>query len=182
MTAERWLPVVGYEGWYDISSYGRVRRMKAYNNTFVGRILKEALDSRGYMFVLLSKKGVIGHFTIQWLVTEAFLGSRTDGKEVNHKDGVKENNHVNNLEWTTSSENSKHAYKIGLCIAPYLGKFGKDHNTSKQISQYDKSMTFLNTFESASLAKIKTGISHIDGCARGERKTAGGFIWKYINK
>ena len=127
MTAERWLPVVGYEGWYDISSYGRVRRMKAYNNTFVGRILKEALDSRGYMFVLLSKKGVIGHFTIQWLVTEAFLGSRTDGKEVNHKDGNKTNNRIENLEYVTKSENALHAFALGLRKPPC----GEAHGCAK---------------------------------------------------
>lgn len=99
---------------YEISNYGKIRRAESYNSTYVGKVLKQSLDRDGYLKVILYKNGKMKTIKIHRLVAEAFLGPCPDGKEVNHIDGNKENPHVDNLEYVTKSENSKHAFKLGL--------------------------------------------------------------------
>jgi len=111
---ERWRAVVNYEDWYDISDFGRVRRVKKWKGAVVGRILKNQADRYGYMSVDLNIDGDRLFSRIHRLVAAAFIGVCPDGKEVNHKDGDKANNHPENLEYVTSSENQRHAYAIGL--------------------------------------------------------------------
>ena len=132
---EKWLPVIGYEGWYDVSSHGRVRRMKAYRNTFVGRILKEALDGRGYMMVHLSKDGIVRNSTIHRMVTSAFIGPCAEGREVNHIDGHKTNNRIDNLEYVTKSENALHALRLGLQKPVRGEKHGNSKLTEEDVRE-----------------------------------------------
>ena len=72
------------------------------------------------------------------LVANAFIPNPENKRCINHKDGNKKNNNINNLEWVSYSENMKHAYRTGLAIPPqtWLGKFGKSHPMSKPINQY----------------------------------------------
>ena len=114
---ERWRPVVGYEGWYDVSDLGHVRRMKSGHSTWIGRILKGTLNNCGYIQVSLCKDGGQRVRRIHQLVAAAFIGPCLDGKEVNHKDGVKPNNVATNLEYVTPSENTLHAVRNGLFAA-----------------------------------------------------------------
>ena len=116
-TTERWLPVVGYEDWYDVSNLGRVRRMAPARGTWVGRVLKGYHSSctSGYVRVILCDDSDVKHLcTVHQLVMAAFIGPRQDEKQVNHKDGIKTNNHLYNLEYVTCSENHYHAYATGL--------------------------------------------------------------------
>lgn len=117
MSEEKWIPVVDYEGWYDVSNHGRVRRMKPGPGARVGRILKESLGDCGYMDVGLHKEGSQHTVKVHRLVVTAFIGPCPDGKEVNHKDGIKRNNAAINLEYVTSSENQLHSYRRGLQVA-----------------------------------------------------------------
>lgn len=109
---EEWRDVVGYEGYYKVSSYGRVMSMN-YNHTGVPRIMRGGNHPQGYknveLTIGLSKKTALVHR----LVAQAFLEYDKD-KEVNHKDGDKGNNHVANLSMVTPSENMKHAYATNL--------------------------------------------------------------------
>jgi len=111
---ENWLPMPDFEGWYEISDYGRVRRVRAYNSTYVGRFLSQPNDGRGYLQVCLCKNGK--HYVARphQLVMAAFVGPRQGDMQVNHKDGVKTNNRLDNLEYVTRSENAIHAYGLGL--------------------------------------------------------------------
>jgi len=111
---ESWKEVVGYEGWYEISDLGRTKRIKAATNTYAGRILKPGLDGDGYHKVSLSKAGDIRSVKVHKMVITAFIGPRPEGKQINHIDGDKSNNRLDNLEYVTQSENMLHAYKIGL--------------------------------------------------------------------
>lgn len=105
---EIWKSVVGFEGIYEVSNLGSVKSI--YNN---GRILK-GYNCNGYRAVSMwkNKKGTIKY--IHHIVLESFLHERIDGFIVNHKDGIKFNNRLDNLEYSTYSDNNQHAYNIGL--------------------------------------------------------------------
>ena len=111
---ERWLPVVGYEDLYGVSSFGRVKRIKEGPNTWPGRVLAHALGGAGYPFVGLWGENGKKQRYIHHLVSEAFIGTIPFGKEVNHKDGNKENNLADNLEYVTHAENLGHAAAAGF--------------------------------------------------------------------
>ena len=128
--AERWLPVIGYEGWYEVSDLGRVKRVSAGQGAIAGRILSSCGDGRGYLFVGLSINGTRRHYRVHRLVAVAFLGTCPEGKEVNHKDGNKTNNYLENLEYMTRSENMCHAYKTGLA-----SQRDKNNGNSKLIEE-----------------------------------------------
>lgn len=102
-TAERWLPVVDYEGLYEISDWGRVNSLP--RNTTRGGILKQATDKRGAKRVNLTKYGVQEVRLVHHLVLEAFVGPCPDGFEGCHWDGVPSNNYLSNLRWDTRESN-----------------------------------------------------------------------------
>lgn len=107
---EIWADITGYEGEYQISTYGRI---KSFKN---GReIIMRPLPTRnGYLNILLCKDGRHKNFSVHVLVARAFIPNPDNKQEVNHIDGEKFNCHVSNLEWSNRSENNKHAFRIGL--------------------------------------------------------------------
>lgn len=113
VTAEHWRPVVGFEGWYEISSIGRVRRVGRGKAARVGRILRPAVNHPGYLYVHLSRHNVQRNVSIHRAVAEAFIGPCPTGMELNHKDCDKKNNRPGNLEWVTRSRNTQHAHDNG---------------------------------------------------------------------
>ena len=128
---EKWNPVVGYEGWYDVSDWGRVRRMKATSNTFVGRIIKPYANNKGYKCVGLLNGVEQKTVTVHRLVMAAFVGPYPEGKQVNHKDGDKTNNRLDNLEYVTPSENILHAIDTGLIVS--CGESGTNSKLTNEI-------------------------------------------------
>jgi len=114
VTQERWKPAVGFEGWYDVSNLGNVKRVKPGKGTIAGKILKPYTPTLGYCSVRLSTEGKQRTIAIHRLVMTTFVGPCPNGKEVNHMDGNKTNNHLENLEYITHSENEHHAYMTGL--------------------------------------------------------------------
>lgn len=109
---EEWRPVIGYESIYSVSDVGRVRRDKPYQSTCAGKILKQQILKR-YLAVPLNNKGA-WNVHVHRLVAEAFLGPCPDGCQVNHLDGNKVNNHIENLEYVTPRKNTQHAIDAGL--------------------------------------------------------------------
>jgi hypothetical protein len=115
---EIWKSIKNYQN-YMISNMGRVKRLKGYCCR-EERIIRNNVGSSGYYQVALSVEGGPQKFhRIHRLVLEAFVSPCPKGKECNHKDGNKLNNNLENLEWVTKSENSRHALKNGL--TPTLG-------------------------------------------------------------
>ena len=114
---ERWLPVVGFEGIYDVSDFGRVRSIMKRKNTLVGRILKPSLNASGYRHVGLHKDGKHNTLRVHRLAMMAFIGPCPNGEQINHIDGNKINNRLDNLEYVTASENTRHALSLGLRVA-----------------------------------------------------------------
>lgn len=110
---EVWKDIQGYEGLYKISNKGEIKNAKTNN------ILKQYLSNRGYLRVTLFKKSKPKKFTVHRLVAENFIKNNYIQKEIselqiNHKDGNRSNNNVENLEWCTAQENTYHALKNGL--------------------------------------------------------------------
>lgn len=112
MSTERWKDVVGYEGVYQVSDMGGVKRMAGYS-CIVGRILKHIVDSTGYPKVFLSVNGKQKYVYVHRLVLEAFVGLRPSGLECCHNDGNKLNPKLDNLRWDTRSANQLDSVKHG---------------------------------------------------------------------
>lgn len=133
---EIWKTIVGYEGWYSVSSHGRVRREKNGPYTKIRkRILKPIKDSYGYYHIDLYKNGIQKNYTIHKLITIAFLGKCPKGLQVNHKDGIKTNNYASNLEYVTHYQNMQHARKNGFFKSKKGSKNGRAKLTEKQVFQ-----------------------------------------------
>lgn len=114
MTTETWRPVVGWEGYYEVSDLGTVRGVErkvphAYSGTITirSRIIKHHPHPAGHRLVCLNRGGVGGGVTrqVHQLVLEAFVGPRADGMDACHNDGDPANNRLSNLRWDTHSEN-----------------------------------------------------------------------------
>jgi len=111
---EEWRPIVGYEGWYEVSNLGRVRRIKAYNCTLPGLILRACRGTTGYLQVSLYRNNIGKSQSVHRLVAETFLRPCPPDYEVNHINGIKADNREANLEWVTSRQNMRHATRCGL--------------------------------------------------------------------
>jgi hypothetical protein len=181
---EIWKDIEGYEGLYQVSNLGRIKSLeRKVKNQFNEYIIKEKIkklsdNGHGYLHLTLYKNGKFKQFYIHRIVAEAFLSNSKNYLEINHKDGNKQNNCIDNLEWCTSSQNKKHAFKIGLKIS----KKGRDNDKSIKIKQMDKNNKLINIFYGIREAERKTNINHtsIILCCKGKRKTAGGYKWKYL--
>lgn len=108
---ELWLPVPGFEENYAVSDAGRVQRLTRGNGTRPGRVLKTG-NRRGYRFYALSVDSVTSYKAAHRLVYEAFVGPIANGMQINHKNGDKADNRLMNLEITTPSQNTAHAYRV----------------------------------------------------------------------
>jgi hypothetical protein len=136
---EIWKDIAGYESYYQVSNYGRVksldRRIEHLNRLVKGRILKINNIKDHYSSVGLSKNHKVRTFWVHRLVANAFISNDNIFPEVNHIDGNKHNNSTNNLEWVTRSRNMNHAYETGLQVVKEgtkpPAKRGSDHYRSK---------------------------------------------------
>jgi hypothetical protein len=114
MDPERWLPISGWEDSYEVSSHGRVRRMKVASGTRAGRLLACHAGQRGYPVAhLFDRVKRSRPRYVHALVMEAFVGSRPAGMCVNHIDFVRRNNRLENLEYVTPKENTQHSKRAG---------------------------------------------------------------------
>jgi hypothetical protein len=120
MSNEIWKPIHNYEGLYEISSHGNVKSFGRYRTHCrggkrfcKGRILKP-INNHGYLYVQLVKNEKIVRYAIHRLVLFAFSPTDVGNLQVNHKNAIKSDNRLENLEWTTSLENIHHSLKMGL--------------------------------------------------------------------
>jgi predicted XRE-type DNA-binding protein len=119
MSKEIWKPIKGFEDYYLISNYGRLKSLR------FNKIMKPSVQKHGYILASLTINSVVYYRYIHRLVADNFL-NKIEGKEVvNHKDGKKNNNYFENLEYCTDSENNRHA---GI---NNLKPFGTKHKNSK---------------------------------------------------
>lgn len=139
---EIWKDVVGYEGLYQVSNLGRVKsckRIVAHPNNkntpyqlYPERIMKQKQNRYGYMCIKLSKDSVRKDVMVHRLVAQAFIENTENKPFIDHLDGNKANNCVNNLEWVTMAENNQRAYDTGLKRKRHAGQFVKGITGSLQ--------------------------------------------------
>ena len=126
---EEWRQITGYEGRYDVSNLGRIKRIIGGQGTYANRVLKQSKNGVGYLQLKLSKENTNKHYYVHRLVATAFIGPCPEGKQVNHKDGDKTNNRPENLEYVTPHNNILHSIMVGLRIAAC----GEKNGSSKLI-------------------------------------------------
>lgn len=116
-TVEIWKDIPGFEGWYAVSSLGRIMRLRDGNLTRAGHILTPQKDACGYMRVGLSKNGVNPTCKVHRLVLSAFVGPRDNTWDANHKNFVRHDNRIDNLEWLE--------HKANVLYSAARGKYSK---------------------------------------------------------
>ena len=139
MTVAIFKDIIGYEGIYQISNTGIVksldRKIQTKNGAIrflKGKILKQSLNTYGYKTVLLCTNGISKNKLVHRLIADIFIENKDNKICINHKDGVKTNNNICNLEWVTHSENLKHAFDLKLRIPNRISKIkGSDHKLSR---------------------------------------------------
>jgi hypothetical protein len=149
---------------YSISETGEVK------NDVSGRLLNPSIQ-QGYCHVGLTIDGKIRRFRVHRLVAIAFIENPENKPYVNHIDGCRSNNSVENLEWCTPAENTQHAVKTGL-MSP---------TREKRVIQYSLNGEKIQEFISLSEAARQTGSqgAKITLCCQFQRKTHNGFQWRY---
>lgn len=165
MEKEIWKDIFG--GKYQISSLGNIRSLNYHREKRIKELSKLKMPN-GYTTVKLCVDGEVKRYSIHRLVANTFIPNPKNKPQVNHIDGNKQNNNVDNLEWCTKSENQIHAVRNGL-------------QKTIPILQYDLQGNFIKEWESSSEAgrHIKISPTNITACCNNRMKTARGFIWKY---
>lgn len=181
MTGEIWKDIEGFDGIYQVSNQGRVKRLpkeivrtngwgKSYKQTFPEKIIKPYI-SNNLWFIQLYRDGQKKGVSISRLVANAFLPKVMGKTEIRHIDGNNQNDRVDNLEWVTWGE------KVKTNCSNNGG-----HNKRKVI-QMDENGNTVGTYES--IRKAAEALSVSDSCIvsvlKGRRKRIKGYVWKYAN-
>lgn len=179
MEKEIWKRVLGYENLYMISNLGRIKSL----HFSAEKILNPSPNDNGYLHGAFHINKKQKRYKIHRLVAQAFIDNPKNKRCVNHINGIKTDNRIENLEWCTHSENMKHSYKIGLMKRSELAIQMSRKKCCKRLFETDKNKTFITEYASVVEASIKTGIrkESIARVARGERNHTHGRIFCYLN-
>lgn len=160
---EIWKDIKGYEGLYQVSNYGKIKSLRFDKEM----IMTNRINSNGYVDIIFTKDGEGKSIRVHRIVGEHFLDNSQGYPVINHIDGDKQNNHVDNLEWCTYSHNNKQAYQQGL-------------NKTKPVIQLNLDGTIVREWHSMKEASkaVHTHSSNIRKCIQGKLKIAGGYLWK----
>lgn len=190
---EIWKDIEGYEGLYQVSNLGRVKSLdrKRWNGKvygkWKGRFITIRKDVKGYCTVKLNKNGKGKTKLVHRLVAESFIKKEREEYEVNHIDGNKCNNNVDNLEWCSHSYNAKHAWDTGLnkytekrheIMKNNHYRKGMPSEKRKKVKCIETGVVFNSIAEAAE--KLSLQRSKISNVINGYRKTTGGFHFEYI--
>ena len=184
---ENWKDIQGYEGFYQVSNLGRVKSLERDvffpNGTLMRhmeeKILVPFLDRGGYQYVALSLNGKAKSIKVHRLVAEAFIPNPENKPQVNHKNEVKTDNSVENLEWCDAFYNNHYGTRTARAVQNH--KYPKLGNHPKAKAVFCEELN--KTFDCAKRAGEELGIwgSSICNVCKGKLKTAGGFHWRYAN-
>ena len=175
---EIWKDIEGYEGIYQISNFGAIKSLaRSVNHGHSIKqlvpecILKPRIYNTGYYYIVLCKDGKKKNFTVHGLVAKYFIENKDNKEYVNHKNGVKTDYSIENLEWNTMSENRLHAFRTGL---------QKPHSL-KSVVAYKKNGDLVGKYHSIHDAARKLNLhpSKICSVCKGDRMTTGNMIFEY---
>lgn len=169
---EIWKDIPDYEGLYQISTLGKVKSFpRKGTHTTKERIIKFAKSNKGYCIAVLKKNNVQKVFSVHRLVAKAFIPNPDNLPQVNHIDGNKLNNCVDNLEWCTNKQNRQHASQHHLLFTRHIYQFDLNGNFIKEWYSAVEASKFYNINYNSlrSACKSKKGIYK-------------GYIWRYANK
>lgn len=171
---EIWRDIEGYEGLYQVSSFGRVKSFDSIDKLDrirKGRVLKGIKDVKGYLLVNLYKNSIVSTKTIHRLVAQVFIPNPENKPQVNHIDENKTNNMVSNLEWSTSKENNNHGTRTDrMAKTQSIPIIATNLKTGK-------STEFYGVSECARQLNLNRG--NITSALKGRRKQTGGYTFKY---
>lgn len=179
---EIWKDIKDYEGIYQVSNLGRVKSIerKEINKLGIERMLKEkilkCLKVLGYFHISLSKDSIVKQFKIHRLVAQVFIPNPENKPQVNHKNGIRHDNRVENLEWVTASENMKHAVKYNL-LKPHDKMKGSKNGRAKLTENEVYVIKGLLKYTSLKQRQIAE-IFNIQKCTVSDIKR--NKIWKHI--
>ena len=157
---ETWLPLMHYEHYYHVSNLGNILSLRSE------LLMKQNRGKDGYLRVRLSVGGIAYTYLVHRLIAETFLANPDNLPEINHKNGIKHDPRLNNLEWSTRIENAIHARDIlNRTSFPMRIIIGSKHN---------EKITFFCLAEAG-----RKGFSrrHIASCLAGKRKRHKGYVW-----
>lgn len=197
MYKEIWKDIKGYEGLYQASNLGRIKSLqrKQWNGyNYIDKpelILKPRYNGKGYVCYALFKEGKRKNFKGHYLVLSTFIKNLENKSQINHKDGIKDNNNLNNLEWCTPKENVIHALETGLikgkkkkykynkqepkkCLEKYrnIAIEKARLKNSTPIYQYSKDNIFIKKWDNIAKAE-----RYYNKRIHSERKISIGYIW-----
>lgn len=185
MENELWLPIKNYP-FYEVSSFGRIKSIKKeinhgnYIRLSEEKILTPKNHRCGYLFISLSKDGVKKQYLIHRLVAEAFIPNTENKPQVNHKNGIRTDNSLINLEWLTVSENHEHAFRVLKKQHPrhQLGKKGILCKHARKVYCPTLEIKFGSLDEAAN----KLGINElsITNVCKGNKLHIKGLVFNYI--
>ena len=182
---EEWRDIKGFEGYYKISNLCRIISLPKKNNvnlfnkhktTTITRekIIKGSKDKDGYVVINLKVGTKLRKFKVHRLVAIAFLKEDKARTLINHKNGIKDDNRADNLEWVSSKENAIHAHSV---------LFDETHHYYRErlVSQYTLDGVFLKIHKSITRAALDAGISKsaVCDCCKGKISQAGSYVWRY---
>lgn len=172
---EIWMPIKKYKR-YLVSNLGRIKVVQIRNKK-ADKILSQTLTPKGYLKVTLFDNDRKETINVHRLVAETFIPNPHNKPQVNHINGIKTDNRVENLEWNTAKENVNHSIRIGLRKALR----GKDNPCSKTIIQMDLDNNIIHVWGSSKEAERELGIDQalIIRCCQGKQKTSHGSLWRY---
>lgn len=167
-----WVNIPGYEGLYQANKLGEVRRLYKKSKP---KILKQYIDAKGYCRVMLYKNRISKFKLVHRLIAECFVPNLEGKEQVNHKDGFKRNNFVENLEWCTQSENQLHRYRV-------LKHTNRGIGREPMAVRCVETQAIYNSANEAARENNTHG-SSIRACAANKDHcyTSGGYHWEYIN-
>ena len=188
---EIWLDIYGYENAYQVSNFGNVRSLDRYVDRMnhghpsvqfcKGKILKLDIDEDGYYRINIRYNQKDKRYGVHRLVASAFLPNPENLPCVNHKDGNKMNNHVDNLEWCTVEYNNRHAASIGLRPHTiYEDRSAVKKRLSKPVKCIQTGEEFSSCIEAE--RRLNLGSTAVGHSIKYNRPTRQGYTFEYIGK
>lgn len=181
---EIWKDIPNTQGIYQASNLGRIRSVDHVDHRGMpwrGKVLKQFRNgNKGYVGVTIFKKSKKSHR----LICSAFFGDRDSSIHVNHKNGIRSDNRLENLEWCTPKENSQHSYKVlnRKSFGGHQGKTGALNHNSKKVKATNLLTKEIILFDSATQAAKKVGLASgmVPRVCNGVYKSAKGWAFAYV--